>query len=204
MPPAEPGKDDTDNGVSAIFWHMMPRSLSFVLIRMALAAFCLAVIVLATAWPVRHALVPMWPSQVDELLLNSGDGEVRREFLGAGAPTPDSALARNRPLSLWRVETEGGGVILGWLAGARDDSGALMDTPPAWLDAVRLDAPLPGAVELVLTRADRSKTAIAGEAVRRMYGPNRLRLLDRGRLWFDRLAARWRWPWPWPVTSAAD
>lgn len=179
---------------------MMPRSLSFVLSRMALAAFCLAVIVLATAWPSRHALLPMWPSPVDELLLNSGDGEVRRELRGAGAPPPDSALARDRPLSLWRVETEGGGVILGWLAGARDDSGALMDTLPAWLDAVRLDAPLPEPVELILTRADRSNTAIAGGAVRRMYGPNRLRLVDRGRLWLDRLAARWRWPF----TTAAD
>lgn len=179
---------------NAIFWHMMPRSLSFVLGRVALAVSLLAVIAMATAWPARHALVPMWPAGVDELLLNSGTGELRREFVAAAAPSPDSTLARNRPVSLWRLETGDDGAILGWLAGARDASGALMEAPPEWLDAERIDAPLPEPVALIVTRADRSTQVVPGAAVRRMYGPNRLPLLERVRLWFDRLASRWRWP----------
>jgi hypothetical protein len=173
---------------------MMPRLLPFVLRRSAAAAILLAVIALGLALPARHVLVAPWPEFVDEVLTEAGPGQVQRLFVpgNSSGAARSTVVARSRPITLWRLETASEEVVHAWLAGVRDEAGELLPAPPAWLEAVRLDAPLPGPVELVMTTAERETRAIRGADIQRMYRPNDLSLPERTALWRDRLIQRWR------------
>lgn len=177
---------------------MMPRLLSLVLRRMVAGAALLTVILLATFWPARHVLEPLWPDPVEEVLLSAPGGSVaERRFVPAGQvlTTDGIVLARNRPLSLWRIETDSGDVLHAWLQGVRDaDSGELLEAVPAWLGPARVDGPVPQAVRFVLASADRQVIEVPGVSLRRMVRPNGLGFRQRARLTYDRFVERWRWP----------
>lgn len=174
----------------------MPRLPSLVLRRLAGGAALLAVIVLGLALPARQVLLPAWPDRVDEVLTESGPGRIERRLLPAeSAAAGDSfVVARSRPITLWRLETGAGEVSHAWLAGVRDGDGQLLPALPAWLDAVRLDGPLPGEVSLVVITAAWEQDEIEGARIARMYRPNDLSLVQRTVLWRDRLDERWQWP----------
>lgn len=173
---------------------MMPRLLPFLLRRLAGAAILLAVIALGLALPARHVLVAPWPALVDEVLIEAGPARIERLFLPGDSPggVQSPVVARSRPITLWRLETASEGVVHAWLAGVRDEEGELLPAPPGWLEAVRLDAPLPEPVELVMTTAERETRAFHSADIKRMYRPNDLSLPERTALWRDRLVQRWR------------
>lgn len=177
---------------------MMPRLLSLVLRRMVAGAALLAVILLAMFWPARHVLEPLWPDPVEEvLLLAPGDRVAERRFLPAGQKlaTESVVLARNRPLTLWRLETDSGDVLHAWLQGVRDaDSGELLEAVPSWLGRARVDGPAPQAVHLVMASADQQLIEVPGTSLARMFRPNGLGFRQRARLTRDRIVERWRWP----------
>lgn len=174
----------------------MPRLLSLVLRRSGSGAALLAAIVLALAVPARHVLVPAWPDRVDEVLAEAGPGRIERHFVPSGSDRGGNSfvVARSRPITLWRLETESGEIVYAWLAGVRDGDGELLPAVPAWLAPDRLDGPLPEAVSLVLVTAARENREMHGSSIVRMYRPNDLGFTDRVSLWGTRLAERWRWP----------
>lgn len=190
LSPAEPGKE------SGIFWHMMPRLPSLVLRRSGGGAVLLALIALGLVLPARHVVLPPWPDPVDEVLAEGSPGRIERHFLSADAPVSVDSLvvARSRPITLWRLETDSGEVLHAWLAGLRDGEGTLLPALPAWLQAARLDGPLPEAVRLVVITASRDSRELEGEDIVRMYRPNDMTLAQRAGLWRDRLDERWEWP----------
>lgn len=175
---------------------MMPCLLSFVLRRLGGGAVLLAVIALVIALPARHVLLPSWPGPVDEVLTEAGPGGVERHFLPADSPTRPGSMvvARSRPITLWRLETESSEVIHAWLAGVRDGEGRLLPALPAWLRSVRLDGPLPEPVELVMITAGQGTRAVQGAGIVRMYRPNDMTPAQRVLLWSDRIGERWEWP----------
>ncbi|RFF30061.1 hypothetical protein [Wenzhouxiangella sediminis] len=175
---------------------MMPRLLSLVLRRSGGGAVLLALIVVVLAVPARQVLLEAWPDRVDEVLAEAGPGRIERRFLPSDSREPVDAfvVARSRPITLWRIETESGEFLHAWLAGVRDTDGGLLPALPAWLEPVRLDGPLPDAVRLVLTTASRDKREVDGAVIARMYRPNDMGFADRVSLWSGRLAERWRWP----------
>ncbi len=174
----------------------MPRLLSLVLRRSGGGAVLLALIVVMLAVPVRQVLLEAWPDRVDEGLAEAGPGRIERRFLPSDSRESVDAfvVARSRPITLWRIETESGEFLHAWLAGVRDAEGELLPAVPAWLEPVRLDGPLPDAVRLVLTTASRNKREMDGASIARMYRPNDMGFADRVSLWSGRLAERWRWP----------
>lgn len=180
----------------------MPRLLSLVLRRSGAIAALLAVIVLCLALPARHILLPLWPDRVDEILIEAGSGQVKRQFQPADASAflDAKTVARSRPITLWRLETRSGEVTYAWLAGVRDGEGRLLPALPAWLETVRLDGPLPDTVQLVITTAAREIRKIDSTNIERMYRPNGMRFTDRLALWRDRFQERWQWP----LTPAGD
>lgn len=175
---------------------MMPRLLSLVLRRSGGGALLLALIVVILAVPARHVLLEAWPDRVDEVLAEAGPGRIERRFVPSDADEPVEAfvVARSRPITLWRIETQTGESLHAWLAGVRDSEGRLLPAVPAWLAPVQLDGPLPESVQLVLTTASRDKREVDGTLIARMYRPNDMGFSDRVSLWADRLAERWRWP----------
>lgn len=181
---------------------MMPRPLSLLLRRSGGGALGLALVVLVLAIPARQVLLPAWPNRVDEVLSEAGPERIERRFLPSGADEKIDTIivARSRPIMLWRLETESGEISHAWLAGVRDSQGQLLPTLPAWLQATRLDGPLPGAAHLVLVTAARENREVDGAGVVRMYRPNGLRFSERVSLWADRLSERWQWPF----TATAD
>lgn len=187
---------------NAIFLHMMPRLPSFVLRWLGTAAVLLALIAFLVALPARHVLLPAWPERVEEVLAEAGPGRVERVFVPAGAAVPiDSAVvARSRPIELWRIEGDSGEVTHAWLAGLRDAEGELMPKLPAWSEHVRSDGPLSAGQRLVVIAADYEKIEIDAAGLRRMFRPNAMSTVQRGELWHDRLAERWKWP----LTTTAD
>lgn len=175
---------------------MMPRLPSSVIRKAGIAAALLIVIVFAALLPARHVLLPAWPERVDEWLIETTPGRIDRRFVPAGgkAEPPSQLLASSRPITLWRIEREDGGVAHVWLAGVRNADGDLLPGLPPWLSAPRLDGPLPEPVELVVIDAARQSLDIDGQAIRRMFRPNGLTYRERAGLWRDRLAERWAWP----------
>jgi len=175
---------------------MMPWPLSFVLRRLGAGALLLALIVVTLAVPARHVLLPAWPERVDEVLTDDGPERIERRFLPAGTRQPADVLvvARNQPVTLWRLETASDEVSHAWLAGLRDAEGRLLPGLPAWLEVVRLDGPLPEPVQLVVIDAARETREIEGNRIVRMFRPNAMSLAQRTALWRDRLDERWQWP----------
>lgn len=175
---------------------MMPRLLSLVLRRFGGGAALLMLLALVLAIPARQVLLPAWPGRVDEVLTEAGPGHIERRFLpsGSGENIDAFIVARSRPITLWRIETDAGEVSHAWLAGVRDAEGRLLPAIPAWLEGVRLDGPLPEAVRLVLVSPASENREIDGSRILRMYRPNEMRFGDRVSLWFGRLSERWRWP----------
>lgn len=173
---------------------MMPRLPSVVLRRLAGGGVLLLLSALCLAVPVRHVLVPLWPSPVDEILTSAGSGSVERRVVPARSADAKNApvVARSRPISLWRLETEAGNVSHAWLVGVRDTEGRLLPALPEWFETQRLDSPLPEAVRLVLRTPGRETREVDGATIRRMYRPNGLALPERFALWRDRLIERWR------------
>lgn len=188
--PAEPGKG------YAIFWHMMPRLLPFVLRRSAGGAALLLLMALSLALPARDVLLPAWPDPVEEVLAEAGTGSVERQFLSPGSMGSVEALvvARSRPITLWRLEADSGHISHAWLAGVKDGEGQLLPALPAWLETVRLDGPLPSTARLVVITEARESLEVDGAGIARMYRPNAMTLVQRIRLWRDRLGERWQWP----------
>lgn len=174
----------------------MPRLPSPVLRQVVIAAGCLTLVVSAIALPARHVLLPPWPDQVNELLMESGPGQVERRFVEAdiAADAAPSELARSRPVSLWRIERSTGPVDHVWLAGVRGADGTLLPGLPTWLETVRIDGPLPEPVRLVVVDADQNTRDVDGGEITRMYRPNGLSEGQRVDLWADRLSERWQWP----------
>ncbi len=172
----------------------MPRLPSVVLRRLGGGAVLLLLSALCLALPARHVLIPLWPNSVEEVLVETGSGSVERRFIDDNSASSERSplIARSRPMTLWRLETEEGQVLHAWLAGVRDTDGQLMSTLPDWSRSKRLDGPPPGSVRLVLRTAARETREVDGETVRRMYRPNSMTLTDRTALWRDRLVERWR------------
>lgn len=179
---------------------MMPRLLSLLLRRLGLAAALLAAIALTLAWSARAVLLPAWPEPVVEVLVQTAPGQVQRHFRSVREASAGQAdlMSRSRPRSLWRVETQEGEVLLGWLSGVEDDEG-LRQRPPDWLEHPRLDAPLPEPLELSFDAADGQLLTVSSAQVLRMFRPNALPLQLRTRLFLDRLVERWRWPFTSPA-----
>lgn len=174
----------------------MPRLPAFVLRRLGGGAVLLTSIALCLFVPARHVVLPAWPDPVEEVLTQTGPGQIKRRFLppDANEPMGDPIVARNRPVTLWRLESDSGEVFHAWLAGVRNGDGQLLPALPAWLAPVRLDGPLPEAVRLVAITAARETREIDGASIVRMYRPNDMTLAQRVGLLRDRLAERWQWP----------
>lgn len=173
---------------------MLPRLPSVVLRRLGSGAVLLLLSTLCLALPARHVLVPLWPNSVDEVLVETGSGQVERRFVEdnpVGSVT-SPIVARSRPMTLWRLETDKGNVLHAWLAGVRNTDGQLLSALPDWTRTERLDGPPPGSVHLVLRTAARETREVDGETIRRMFRPNSMTITDRMALWRDRLIERWR------------
>lgn len=176
---------------------MLPRLPSTLLRTLPAGAALLVAILAAVAWPARHVLLPLWPTSVDEWLLADAGGGLEREFAAESVPgrDPSNMLARNRPISLWRVEMRSGQVIHSWLAGVRDaESGQLLAARPDWLGSRRIDGPLPTARLLVLMGEDGNYSEVESGAVARMFRPNELAWHERLDLALDRFREIWIWP----------
>ncbi len=141
-------------------------------------------------------LLVLWPPVVEEVLIEQADeGRSGRLLVSAGQAPMADTIARDRPISLWRLETRSGEVVHAWLGGVRDqDSGALRSDLPDWLRLVRIDPPWPDGVDLVLVGADQQSFELAISSLQRMYRPNALNFVQRLALARDRFIERWRWP----------
>lgn len=174
---------------------MLPRLPSTLLRNLPAGAALLVAILAATAWPARHVLLPLWPHPVDEWLLAGAGGGLEREFVTEPVADPSRTLARNRPITLWRVEMRSGQITHAWLAGVRDaESGQLLTVLPDWLAGPRIDGPLPASRALVLMGPDSTYSEVEASAVTRMFRPNALAWHERVELALDRFGETWDWP----------
>lgn len=177
---------------------MMPRPLSNVLRRMVAGAALAVVVVFCLFWPARQVLAPLWPVPVEEVLMADDDAETAERRLltqGRASLAVEDVVARNRPITLWRLELHSGEIVHAWMQGVRERPGGELSSPlPDWLEPARVDAPLPGAGILVLLEADRRQREMPADEVKRMYRPNGLDFGQRLALARDRFHELWRWP----------
>lgn len=166
------------------------------LLRIALSLVLLVVTMLLLLLPARHVLMPLWPWQVDELLVARASSDTaRRDFVTVqpGEGVPNGVISRDRPIMLVAIERPGDEVIHGFLVGVRPEPDAgLLDKIPSWLLERRLISPEPSNLVVVVMRADESRTELSLGQIHRMYRPNQLSLLERALLTGQRLVEAWR------------
>jgi ABC-type phosphate transport system auxiliary subunit len=174
---------------------MMPAFVKGVLRKISAGIVLLVVAALLLAWPARHVLEPLWPGPVEELLYLEAGGGTGRVLVpvrhAAILSRSEPMLARNRPLSLVRVETIDGSWQYGYLLGVSsvDDRSLRDDVPEQLLETV-VELLEPDYDIIVLVCAEGQRFEIAVSEVRRLIYPNRLVLTDRVHLAWQRLAAR--------------
>lgn len=157
--------------------------------RAVLVAGLSVILVAAIAWPVRHVLVPMWPGPVEERLYRTVDGNIVRQFSAVGQEieSPHQLVARHRPVNLLIVETVHEQPMLGFPAGVRDGSGGeLMEQLPEWITGNRMVPPVDSVNTLIIETVDEALHEVPANTIRYMYRPNRLPLMQRMALTFDR------------------
>ncbi len=173
---------------------MMPAFVKAVLRKLSAGLALFVLIALLLAWPARHVLEPLWPGPVEELLYLAAEGEAGRDLVPVRRAAPSRTgpvLARSRPLSLVRVEMTDGGWRHGYLLGVSSaDDLSLHDDVPEPLQQAVAEVREGDYDMLVLAGADGKRVGIPVLEVQRLVYPNRLAVLERVQLAWQRFADR--------------
>ncbi len=173
----------------------MPSPVTYWLQQVLTASLLLVTILLLPLVPARHVLQPLWPTNVEEVLVSVPQRtDAERRFVAAGrsAWDPAAEVARNRPLHLAIVELSDGRKLTGFPVGTRVDPEAGLDVPlPQALMAVWVERPDTDAAELILLDANQQIMPLPMSQVVRIYRPNQLSLVQRAAITARRLTPAW-------------
>jgi len=157
-----------------------------------------ALLVISMLWlvPARSFLAPLWPSPIDEVLVeSSARNSAARVFLPGGDALSDDVrlVARNRPWSVVVVDRVRQPPLIAYWVGIRSDpSGPLAPIPRAaqraWVSGQMLDQ----AWMLEFVDAAEKVHALPARQVRSLFRPNQLTWAGRARVLFERLRLEWR------------
>ncbi|QOC23582.1 hypothetical protein IC757_05440 [Wenzhouxiangella sp. AB-CW3] len=166
------------------------------LLRACLLGVALLVLALvALALPARHALIPLWPVAITELVVADDAGHSQRKFIrtGDGRKAVDGRLiARSRPAGIACMESVQGESVCGYLVGMRSGLGEpLMPLLPQELQAAVADVEaLDPEQVVVMVGPDEQPVEWPVAELRRLLHPNRLSLAQRAMLTWAELSRR--------------
>jgi hypothetical protein len=176
---------------------MMPSPVTYWLQQIVTTIVLITCIVLLTLFPARHVLLPLWPTPVEEWIVQSGQDEVDRFVRQAGlvatARSSAGLIARTRPLNLVELERRDMPPMFGFLAGYRDSPDEpLQPRLPDSLLQPRVELPLSPDLVVVLVTVDEVAVEIPMDELIGLHRPNQLSLLERFDLAFSRILVVWR------------
>ena len=171
---------------------MLPAYFKAMWRKLVFLVALLALIAGLVLWPARHALIPLWPAPVEEVLSITADGKVCRAFvdaLGDEPPGCGQSIARDRPLSLLCLEFHDGGIECGFPLGTRSaPESSLGEGLPEWVQVPFSEPASDATGILVLSDAADEHLEFSVDDIRRAKRPNFMSQRERIALTWQRLS----------------